>query len=421
VLAYVPFGTAQFGGGAIFMSSDPDIFSDAGFADPDNAALAENIFQYVADQGAQGFTSITPARIYDTRNAIGTVAGKVPAGQSRDIQVTGAGGVPIDATAVALNVTATNQAGAGFFTVYPTGRPKPNTSNVNIPAGLIDTANAAVVQIGTDGKVTVHNENNATDLVVDVTGYWSPDGDGLLTATSPQRIFDTRNNVGTTAGKLKEAETRTVTVRGQGGVPNDATGVVLNVTATNGTRGGFLTVHDSTTVPNASSVNFQAEAERPNLVFANLAADGTVRVTNAFGETDAILDVFGYFTPSSGSSITAFGPERLLDTRNAIGGPTGKVASNGTVTIDVNNDAAGDAPQGATAVLLNVTVNQPGAAGFLTVHPENTLPNVSNVNFEADQTVPNLVLGVVGTDGKVRITNTSPGTSHVIADVFAWF
>ena len=90
----------------------------------------------------------------------------------------------------------------------------------------------------------------------------------------------------------------------------------------------------------------------------------------------------------------------------------------------INGDAAGDAPEGATAVLLNVTVNQPTTAGFLTVHPEPTVPTVSNVNFEPEQTVPNLVLAQVNTDpadGSIRITNTSPGTSHVIADVFAWF
>jgi hypothetical protein len=172
-------------------------------------------------------------------------------------------------------------------------------------------------------------------------------------------------------------------------------------------------------VPNASNVNFRANTNVPNLVFADLANDGSVRVTNAFGNTDVIFDVMGYITTTSGSTIRPFGPARLLDTRNGIGTAAGKVASNGTAVLTINGDS--QAPEGATAVLLNVTVDQPDAAGFLTVYPEGTIPNASNVNFAPAQTVPNLVLGRVGADGKIRIANTSPGTSHVIADVFAWF
>jgi hypothetical protein len=72
-------------------------------------------------------------------------------------------------------------------------------------------------------------------------------------------------------------------------------------------------------------------------------------------------------------------------------------------------------------VLVNVTVDQPTAAGFLTAYPGPTLPDASNVNFAPGQTVANLALAKVTAGGELRIANTSPGASHVIVDVFAWF
>jgi hypothetical protein len=108
-------------------------------------------------------------------------------------------------------------------------------------------------------------------------------------------------------------------------------------------------------------------------------------------------------------------PDRLLDTR-----ATGKVSPNGgVVTFDVRGRGGVDAT--AQSVLVNITVNEPGAAGFLTAFPEGAVPNASNVNFAPNQTVANLALARIGADGKVRIANNSPGSSHVIADVFAWF
>ena len=72
-------------------------------------------------------------------------------------------------------------------------------------------------------------------------------------------------------------------------------------------------------------------------------------------------------------------------------------------------------------MVLNVTVTQPSVGGYVTVYPSGTTrPNASNLNFAAGQTIPNLVIAKVGTDGNVAIYNDS-GTTHVIADVAGWF
>jgi hypothetical protein len=428
VVALAPFNSGQFGKGAVVFTSDVDTFSNhyplgSGDLSGGNLQLANNVISYIATNratpvpAAPGFTAITPTRVYDTRNSIGTAPGKVAGGTSRDVQITGLAGVPSNATAVAINLTATNQDAASFLTVTPGGAAKSNTSNLNIPPGLIDVANATVVGLSGDGKIRVYNENNPTDVIVDVVGYWAPSSGDFLTATDPTRVFDTR-----TSTKIGEGQTRQVQITGQAGVPSGATGVVLNVTSTNSDRGGFITVHDTPTVPNASSVNFRAGVNVPNLVFAKLAADGSVFVTNAIGSTDVIFDVNGYFS-DDGSEIHAVGPGRIFDTRIPIGQLLpGKVGSNASAVIGVNG-AGGLLPtDGAGSVLVNLTVDQPDAAGFLTAYP-NTLavPDASNVNFAPGQTVANLALAKVSADGKLAVANTSPGASNVIVDVFAWF
>jgi hypothetical protein len=435
VLAVVPFGAnaALYGSGAVVLSSDGDTFSNAyGPMQPGNYTLALNMFQWIGDHFAElaeppvvpgdaadatgRFNAVTPTRVYDTRGG----AGKLPAGGSRNIQIAGTFPttgvtIPADATAVALNVTVTNQGGGGFLTVYPAGSGNPGTSNLNIPAPGKDIANAVAVRL-TGGQITIANSNpgNPTDVIVDVTGYWSTStGDAMTAVASPTRILDTRPG-----SPVGEGAVRTVQVVGtySNGVtiPSGATGVIANVTATDGTRGGFLTVFPSGNAPDTSSVNFLANSNVPNLVFAPLAGDGTMKIRNAFGNTDVIVDVVGYFGPSGTTRLAPVTPDRVLDTRGS-----GKIAAGGTVSFDVRGVHGVDAS--AQSVLLNVTVDSPAAAGFLTVFPEGAVPDASNVNFVAGQTVPNLVLARIGADGKVRIVNSSPGASHIIADVFAWF
>ena len=74
------------------------------------------------------------------------------------------------------------------------------------------------------------------------------------------------------------------------------------------------------------------------------------------------------------------------------------------------------------AVVLNVTVTAPGKPGFLTVYAAGaTRPTASNLNFSANETIPNLVIVPVGTGGKVSIYNGSTGTVQIIGDASGYF
>jgi hypothetical protein len=74
----------------------------------------------------------------------------------------------------------------------------------------------------------------------------------------------------------------------------------------------------------------------------------------------------------------------------------------------------------ATAVVMNVTVTGTTSAGFATVWPcDAGRPTVSNLNFRAGDTVPNLVSVKLSAAGTVCIF--ADATTDVLADVAGFF
>ena len=123
------------------------------------------------------FTAFTPARAVDTRG--GQPDGVRPVTKAKiggvvvpQVQFTNLGVlVPSSGvTAVSLNIAVTGTDGPGFVTVYPCGT-RPNASSLNF--ALNDTkANSVIVPVSSAGEVCFYSMT-ATDLVVDVNGYFS--------------------------------------------------------------------------------------------------------------------------------------------------------------------------------------------------------------------------------------------------------
>ena len=329
--------------------------------------------------------------------------------------VTGLNGIPVDSSAVVLNVTVVAPTGPGFVTVYPCGTTRPLASNVNFASGQT-VSNAVTVAPGTGGKVCIYT-SDATDLVVDITGGYSVTaGTGLIAGLTPSRLFDSR-----TAGtKIVAGAVHEVTVAGQGGVAADATSVVLNVTATEPDSGGFLAVYPcGVATPPTSNVNFAAGQTIPNAVTTAVGTAGKVCVY-ASATTHIVVDVTADYSPSrSYGSIASTTIERLVDTREATGPTSGaKVLAGQTQEVVVAGRAGIAADAGA--VTLNVTVDAPETSGFVTVYPcGGTLPLASNLNFVAGQAASNAVTTSLGTGGKVCVYTMS--TTHIVVDANASF
>jgi hypothetical protein len=273
-----------------------------GLGSADAVVDLEGYFAPPQGGSAGQFTPLVPARITDTRAASGqTNHGKtLAAGTSLNVQVLGAGGVPSSGvSAVVLNVTAVDQTANGFFTVFPTGTGLPLASNLNwVPGDTVP--NRVIVSVGTAGQVTIFNGLGSADAVVDVNGYFS---DSTATGTSmffplfPSRIVDTRNGTGGFSAPLGAGATMKVTAAGHGGVPaTGATAVIVNVTVANPTAASDLVVWpDLATKPTASDLNFVAGQTVPNLVVVQLSAAGQFDIFNAFGTTNVVVDVVGYY------------------------------------------------------------------------------------------------------------------------------
>ncbi len=374
------------------------------------------------------YTSRSPLRLLDTRNN----GGKLGPGGDDVLQIGGIS-APANATSVILNVTVTDTSTASSLTLYPTGGSLPLASNLNWVGGET-VPNLVSVKLGNNGSVTIHNVSGSVDVIVDLEGYFAPTTGGTageFVTLPPSRITDTRNGSGqaNSGSRMQPYSQLDVQVAGADGVPaTGAAAVVLNVTVTETTaNGGYLIVWPTgQPQPLASNLNWHAGETVPNRVVVGIGAGGKVSFANAGGTTQLIVDVNGYFTDAtaSGAAFSALTPARILDTRNGTGGFSTKIGPNGTIHVQVAGQ--GGVPLMTdtippTSVILNVTVVNPTAFGWFIIYPDGTSqPMASDLNFNAGQIVPNLVVVKLGANGKIALFNAN-GSSDAVIDVEGWF
>jgi hypothetical protein len=112
------------------------------------------------------------------------------------------------------------------------------------------------------------------------------------------------DNVGARNTPIGVAETVTFTVWGTTGnctIPATATGISGNVTVDAPSAGSFLTVFPADVDrPDASNLNYTAgQAPVPNSVTVKLSGDGKLSAYNNQGRVDVIIDIVGYYVPST--------------------------------------------------------------------------------------------------------------------------
>lgn len=153
--------------------------------------------------------------------------------------------------------------------------------------------------------MSFYNEVGSTDVVADVVAYFDPAvGSKFTPLATPSRVLDDRVQNGL-SGPWQVDQTRTLPIVGRAAIPQGATGVVMNTTATNGSAGSFVTVFPSGTVlPNVSQLYSSAPARpSPTLVVAQLPPNGALDIYNKVGTVDIVGDAVGYFAPPTGDVI----------------------------------------------------------------------------------------------------------------------
>lgn len=116
---------------------------------------------------------------------------------------------------------------------------------------------------------------------------------------APCRIVDTRIDSGEYGQPaLEPGGTRSFVIPGQCGVPVTAKSIAVNLTVTEPTSGGHLTLFPAGGgVPLASNLNFSAGQTRANSAVLPLGSGGAISVNSVFasGSAHFILDITGYF------------------------------------------------------------------------------------------------------------------------------
>jgi hypothetical protein len=199
-------------------------------------------------------------------------------------------------------------------------------------------------------------------------------------------------------------------------LPAGASEAVLNVTATDATGPGYLTVFPSDRgQPLVSSVNYVAGIARPNTVIAPLGADGKIKVFS-YAQAHVIVDVMGWFGTAGQAEYVEVPPTRMYDSRLPANGGV-KVAAGGTIQLPIVGQLV---PPNARSVVLNVTATDPDGPGYLTVYPGGSpRPATSNVNYVTGETIPNAVIVGLGPQGGVDIFTFA--SAHVVVDVVGYF
>lgn len=281
-------------------------------------------------------------------------------------------------------------------------------------------------------KVVLSDAVGATVEVASIDVLLIDDVDPLIDSGTPRRIVDTRatgdtvDDLNEGTGKLEAGEEIMVQVTGRRDgnrdiVRSDAIGVVMNVTAVQAEGTGFVTVHQCATPrPLTSSLNYTPSANLGNEIVAGLSSSGAVCIYTSQA-AHITVDVVGDVPPLS--PLQSVTPGRYFDTRAA--GETIDDAEIGAGTTDVGEivrltvGGRGEVPDGAAAVIANVTAIGATDVGFVTVSAcVSPTPNASSLNY-----VPGVNRGnelIVPLNGAGQLCLFTSSSIHLAVDIVAW-
>ena len=348
----------------------------------------------------------TPTRFLDTRSNGGL---PLPAGSTTPVQITTRAGIPTTGvSAVVFNLTAVATTRSGYFTTFPSGKPRPTTSSINFPSGWTG-ANMVTLPVGADGRINLFNSGGAAHAIVDVLGWYAKDdtvraakGMGSQFRSTaggdPVRLYDSRkdpdnNNLPFASGDFLDLTDTWAS-------PAEAAAVkayAVTITATAASGSGVFTAWQGGAIakPLASAVNYQKGITAPNMVVVPAAHVDAAnpqlltpeqtgfRVINVGGGTvHMLVDLLGYYVADDSVGLrftplsSANAPVRILDTRKAIG-LSGAFGPGQTRTVDATTVTS----VGSAYLVGNTTGITPTVTTFLTLWSgANPLPAVSNLN-----------------------------------------
>lgn len=288
----------------------------------------------------------------------------------------------------------------------------------------IATARGAVIAAGllfAAGQVTV--QASSTPQATSAT-----DG-AVVVPLSPARILDTRTGNGAAAAAVQPGQTITLQVTGRGGVPANATGVVLNLTVNGPDGAGFVSAYPTGEArPNASVINYTDGEDIANMITATLGSGGRLDLYNAQGTVQLIADVAGYLVPGEGGAQGPAGPQGPAGLQGPQGvqgiqgvpGPAGAAAA---ITTSMTTQALPPSPATAEAVSIDVTAGSwliyseldlasdgPGTAACTVNLASSTLDTMST-SYNTTTSLSSVVTLTLTTPGTISVNCSGTGTN----------
>ena len=288
------------------------------------------------------YMPIAPIRVLDTRSSTKVVdstlrlvvEGVITIAYGTSQQV-----VPMEASAVAINVTVTStrkNAGYGFVTIFPCVSNRdtvPDASSLNFEDG-IDIANALNVATSSNGSICFYVHGSA-DLLVDVTGYYADHNHddryytkGEIDASLAEKANTGAPGVkGDTGAPGAKGDTGAPGVKGDTGAPGTngttgassptgftarsvcgAGGTTLCAVGVQGPGGGTIVYVDSTNeMPGYDYLEVAPTDAATNIVWSTTTARcGSAATTNCqsafLSDASATLDYIGLGTGRAGTA-----------------------------------------------------------------------------------------------------------------------
>lgn len=379
-----------------------------------------------------------PQRFLDTRPEVATgpddLIGPTWAGEIRRLPVAGVGEVPQDARAVAVNVVTVRPDRRSYVQALPLWQAAlGGYSNLNADGPGQNRANFGIIPIADDGTIALYDTAEG-HLVVDVLGWFEAAGGSVRAGRfvelgTAQRLVDTRLGGGPVGSGT------TISIPDPDGIPiGQVDALVLTVTAAKPTSVGWLQAFPADrpdVIGSTSTVNTSPGTNAASTAIVPIGGSGAA--VHAFfgngGTGHVIVDAIGYITSDAAPAspdgrYVAAAPARAFDSR-----PSGDPLDDGqTIVVDASAADGVDVPDGASAVMWNLTIVNATRLGFATGWPADaTRPDTSSLNWTVAGEVRAAAAVTAVDRGRARFRVDDQGApasgalGHFLVDVFGYF
>jgi hypothetical protein len=243
-------------------------------------ALRASVVGYVSTDGGGG--SLLPLRRSTLPGAAPLSVGTSPA----TVSVAGRAGVPGDARAVVLVVRRGAASKVGSLWAWPESGSRPQVASWRRPTGT-SNASQVIVPLGGTGRLQVAADR-AGQVSLQVAGYVAASTERAVHAVVPKPLA--RQGMA-----LAKGRSRTVSVAGRHGVPNDATAVVLSLAGSADKHNAGLTVWPKgAKAPRSPDLLVPRGGGRESVAVVRIGSGGDIRLGASGAKVRGSLTVLGW-------------------------------------------------------------------------------------------------------------------------------